>query len=279
MLENCDIDAVLALAPDWAGPIPILAACEAGKAVYSSAALDILPEQIDDIRRRVEASGVAFMAELPRRHAPATLRLKELIATRLGRPMLLYCHERLASEQQFDPRRRSGFCPITWRNLMELVDWCCYLVDRDPTSLFSVVHQLPLANRMSFYQMMSLEFNTSRENELPAMAQLSLGHYIPSKWIDALGYRRPSSVQIVCENGMAFVDLPSTVVWFDEAGQHSESLELERPVGEQMLTLFHRAVTSLVRRTSDLNDAYRATSIVMASNQSIREGRRIELKF
>ena len=32
------------------------------------------------------ASGVAFMAEFPRRLFPATLRLKELIATRLGKP-------------------------------------------------------------------------------------------------------------------------------------------------------------------------------------------------
>ncbi len=279
MLENSDIDAVLALAPDWAGPLPILAACEAGKAVYSSAVLDILPEQVDEIRRRVDASGVAFMTELPRRHAPATLRIKELIATRLGRPLLLYCHERLATEQQVDPRRRSGYCPITWRNLMEIVDWCCYLADRNPTSLFSVIHQLQLPTRNSFYQMMSLEFAATKPEELPVTAQLSLGHYIPNKWPDALNYRRPSSVQLVCENGVAFADLPSTLVWFDEAGQHTESLEQERPVGEQMLTLFHRAVTSLVRRTSDLNDAYRATAIVLAGNRSIAEGRRIELNF
>jgi hypothetical protein len=127
--------------------------------------------------------------------------------------------------------------------------------------------------------MMSLEFGSEKDDQLPATAQLSLGHYIPSNWPDALGYRRPTSVQIVCENGVAFVDLPSTLIWFDEAGQHHESLETERPVGEQMLTLFHRAVTSLVRRTSDLNDAYRATSIVLASNQSIAEGRRIQLRF
>jgi len=46
------------------------------------------------------------------------------------------------------------------------------------------------------------------------------------------------------------VDLPATLVWFDEAGRHQESLDSERPVGEQLLTHFYRAVTSLVRRTS-----------------------------
>ena len=55
--------------------------------------------------------------------------------------------------------------------------------------------------------------------------------------------------------GIAFVDLPATLVWFDEAGRHQESLESERPLGEQLLTHFYRAVTSLVRRTCDLEDA------------------------
>ena len=87
MVERDDIDAVLVLSPDWVGPLPILAACEAGKAVYTAAALDISPHQAKEIRRRVDKSGVAFMAEFPRRHAPATTRLKELMAT--GRAMTI----------------------------------------------------------------------------------------------------------------------------------------------------------------------------------------------
>jgi len=74
---------------------------------------------------------------------------------------------------------------------------------------------------------------------------------------------------------LAFVDLPTTLVWFDEAGQHTESLESERPVGEQLLLHFHRAVSSLVRQTTSLEDAYRAMSIVIKSQQSYAEGRRI----
>ena len=115
MISRNDVEAVMILAPDWVGPLPILAACEAGKAVYSSVAFDIAPEQINEIRDRVTQSGVAFMAELPRRHAPATFRLKELMATRLGRPTQLFCHERLASEEQVSQRRRGKYCPLNWR--------------------------------------------------------------------------------------------------------------------------------------------------------------------
>src|SRR5262245_19676097 len=40
-----DVDALLMLSPQWFGPLPILAACETGKAVYCAAALDIDPQQ------------------------------------------------------------------------------------------------------------------------------------------------------------------------------------------------------------------------------------------
>ena len=86
-----------------------------------------------------------------------------------------------------------------------------------------------------------------------------------------------AGLQVSCERGIAFVDLPTTLVWFDEAGRHQESLDSERPVAEQLLTQFHRAVTALVRKTCDLEDAYRALRIVQEARRSCREGRRVEL--
>src|SRR5688572_20275349 len=54
LTKRDDIDAILMLSPQWYGPLPILASCEMGKAVYCAAALDIDPEQARDIRKRVE---------------------------------------------------------------------------------------------------------------------------------------------------------------------------------------------------------------------------------
>lgn len=273
MIERGDIDAVLALATDWVGPLPMLAACEAGKAVYSSAALDISPEQAKDVWRRVDESGVAFMAELPRRYSPATVRLKELIATRLGPPRLMFCHDRLPVESQVDRLRRGEYCPIVWRHLMEQVDWCRYLVEHDPESVSSVVHE---ATDQIFYQNVSLNFPMGEKKAGP-VAQISLGHYVPQQWSDALSFRRPASLQIRCENGMAFIDLPNTLIWFDDAGQHTESLEFDQPVGVVMLDRFHRAVTSLIRQQSDLEDAYRAMQVVLSANESAQTGKRVVL--
>jgi hypothetical protein len=82
---------------------------------------------------------------------------------------------------------------------------------------------------------------------------------------------------VCCERGVAFIDLPANLVWFDAAGRHMESLDSERPVGERLLMHFYRAVTSLLRKTDDVEDAYRALSIVLSSRKSFDTGQRIYL--
>ena len=272
-----DIDAVLVLAPDWYGPLPILAACESGKAIYWASALDIEPSRAEEVKKRVEEAGVAFMAELPRRHAPATIRLKELIATRLGKPELLFCHERLRLKSNDGRLRRFHQCPVQLSRLMELVDWCCYVVGEEPSAVFGAHHEKPGTPSDVDYRMMSLDFSQPDAPGRGALAQISCGQYLRTSWHEAISFRPPAELQVCCENGVAFIDLPATVIWFDEAGRHLESLDSERPVGEQLLTHFHRAVTSLVRKTSDLEDAYRALRVVTGAQHSFEQGKRVSL--
>lgn len=279
LIAREDIDALLMFAPGWYGPLPILAACDAEKAIFCSAALDLEPSNASEIKQRVEKSGIAFMAEFPRRHTPATLRLKELIATQLGRPRLLFCHQRLLVEEKANDQRLGKQCPRAMRDMLELVDWCRYVVGQEPTSVVGVKHAGPDEGGNDDYQMMSLDFSHNGTPGEGAMAQISCGHYMPSGWQEALTFRPPAALQVCCENGIAFIDLPSNLVWFDDAGRHLESLESERPVGEQLLMQFHRAVTSLVRKTFDLEDAYRAMQVVQTAKASWNEKRRLPLEF
>jgi predicted dehydrogenase len=273
-----DVDAVLVLSPQWFGPMPILACCGAGKAIYYAATLDFPADQASLVRRRVEESGVAFMAEFPRRHSPATIRLKELVATRLGKPRLMYCHHRAAVEPGNGERKSAESSPGV-RTLLELVDWCRYVAGDEPTSVMGVAHRASAPPSAIDYRMMNLDFSADGLPGTGTMAQISFGHYMPSVWTEAVTFRPPAALQVVCEQGVAFVDLPSTLIWFDRAGRHLESLEHERPVDEQMLLLFHRTVTSLVRQTSGLDDGFRALQIVRASQESEETGCRVALHF
>jgi len=157
LAERPDIDAVLILSPEWYGPLPILAACDAGKAVYCADALDLDADQARFLKQHVDSSGVAFMAEFPRRLYPATLRLKELIATRLGPPRLVFGHQRLPIPVAAPHARRSSAGHLASRNLLELIDWCRYVVGQEPTSVLGVRHSGKDAE--DDYQMMSLDFS------------------------------------------------------------------------------------------------------------------------
>jgi predicted dehydrogenase len=271
-----DVDAVLFLDRQWCGPLPIMAACDAGKAVYCYSGLDLELDQADLIKRRVEDAGIAFMAEFPRRQAAATIRLKELIATRLGAPQLVFCHLRRAAE--------SRDAALPWRNgngatmqeFVELVDWCRYVVGKEPRWTTGLLHCRD-GSPSEDYRMLSLDFSEGSQPGTGPVAQISCGRYIPAGWEEAISYRPLAALQVSCPHGIAFVDLPSTLVWFDAAGRHQEALESERPVGEQLLAQFHRAVTSLVRQTADLEDAYRALLIVQSARQSHLEGRRVPI--
>lgn len=342
MVARDDIDAVLILEQTWLQYLPALAACRHGKAIYWAGGLDFDPIEDVGFKTAVEDAGIAFMASFPRRFAPATLRLKELIATHLGSPRLLFCHKRLSLVEQqtrlsrrgdpADPiRSRHGEnlrddpgdsiahghveAQATMRNeLIELIDWCSYVVGGLPESVISA-NCCP--NTAWDYRALSLRFGSEslqpalqlgqaagqwekrpspiRSRSKPispsavetqsaaspapprpaATAQISCGNYIPAKWEEAIGFRPPAGMQVCCQHGVAFIDLPGTLVWFDDAGRHQESLESESPVGEKMLGQFHRAVTSLVRNLSGLEDAFRAASILKAAETSSESGSRM----
>lgn len=285
-----DVDAVLILSARWFGAMPILAACDHGKAVYCGASVDIQACEAERIRERVSESGIAFMAEFPNRLAPATIRLQELMATRLGKPRLLFCNETHTTNSRTE-QGQSASRDADMRHLVEMVDWCRYLVGRDVTAVTGMSHaaigqdqlatyveangKLSGKTQCDDYSLMVLEF---AENGTPGpVAQIACGSYVPPRFKEAAAFRRPADMQVICERGIAFVDLPNTLVWFDNAGQHTESLEHERPVGEQLLMHFHRAVSSLVLKTSGLDDAYRATALVIAARKSHQQGSRIEV--
>jgi len=281
LLRRDDIDAALMLESDWYGTAPVTAACDFGKAIYCGSEIDFDPQLASELKHVVDQAGIAFVAEFPRRYAPASLRLKELIATRLGQPQLLFCHKRLTCEQKPGTRNGRSLAARADRELMELIDWCSFIVGHEIRSVYCTEHRLPSADAHEplgpDYQSLSIDLSAPHLPLGSTIAQISCGTYIPPAWNEAIAFRPPAAVQVCCEKGLAFVDLPNSLIWFDEAGRHQESLESEMAVGQQLLTQFHRAVTSLVRKMGDLEDVYRSLRALRAARQSACERRAIEL--
>ena len=276
MVNRPDVDAVMVLESDWYGPVPIYAACDAGKAVFCGADVELDAATMADIKDRVRQSGIAFMTELPRRYAPATVRLKELIATRLGRPRLLFCHRRMPLDSD-DALHSKSLGHRADRELVELIDWCRYLVDAEPTWVQAVRHPFADSPPLSDYQVVSLGFGDPERETDSVLAQISCGAYIPAQWHEAIAFRPPAAIQVCCQSGLAFVDLPNTLVWFDSAGRHQESLEHEAHSCQRLLMQFHRSVTSLVQRIENLQDAYVAMNILDLAKQSMITAQRMHI--
>jgi predicted dehydrogenase len=278
MMRRTDVDAVVILSGHFYGPLPILAACDEGKAVYCGSNWDYASDRIEELKRRVDQSGVAFMADFPRRVSPATLRLKELIATRLGEPRLLFCHQRrLLKETPPSAGNHVGPTEVEEaRDVVELIDWCQYVVGHHATSVNGFWHQAPAATHAD-YQLLSLDFSPPGQLGQGALAQISCGYYMPAKWPEAISFRPPAALQVSCEKGIAFIDLPSTLVWFDEAGRHMESLDHERPAGELLLWQFHRQVTRLVRDRSNIEDVFSALNVLVQARKSFATAQRVFL--
>jgi predicted dehydrogenase len=276
VMESPSLDAVLVLEDDWYQMMPLFAACDYGKAVFCGAELPLDPSTANRIRGQIQSSGIAFMTEFPRRFAPATLRLKELIATRLGRPRLLFCHRRLACESK-ELRVARSLETRSQRELFELVDWCNYIVGDDPSWVQAIRHASNQQENTSDYQIFSLGFGSPDKDPQAILAQISCGAYIPEVWHEAIAYRPPAAIQVCCEKGLAFIDLPTTLVWFDDAGRHQETLDTELSVGQQMLSQFHRAITSLVRKANDLEDTCRALRILDLAKKSTETAARIRI--
>lgn len=257
-----DVDAVLFLESGWYGTAPILAACDYGKAIYFGRQVDVTLEEVSALRPLVDKSGVAFMAEFPRRYAPASLRLKELIVTRLGKPKLLFCHRRL--EDTAVKRGERSVAAQHDRELIELIDWCSYIVGNRVRSVQGVRQS---TDERLGYESLSLDLSGEDEQDGTTIAQISCGSYIKTAWSEAITVRSPASLQVCCERGMAYIDLPNSLVWYDEAGGHRESLDAELAVGQQLLAQFHRATTSLIRKMGDLEDLNESLCVL----SSVRE--------
>src|SRR6185312_6169078 len=87
----------------------------------------------------VESSGIPFMPEFARRFYPATLRLKELLATELGAPRLIVGQNRLHGFDRYGqpgPATQIAPAPLLIDPGGYLLDWCTYVFQAEPSSLW-----------------------------------------------------------------------------------------------------------------------------------------------
>jgi predicted dehydrogenase len=272
-----DVDVIYLMTPQWFGLHPVELACDARKPVYCALPLAGSLDELWRLAQRIEASGILFMPEFARRFYPATLRLKELLATTLGAPRLIVGHTRLFGFDRYGhpgPTTQMTPAPLLIDPGSFLLDWCCFLFQGEPVGLQGCESSvLPDADDAATsgpdFESFIAEF------EGGGVAQISFGRYHRTAWGDATRFLPPPGFQVYAERGAAWVELPDRIQWSDAGGTHEERLPLEPTVGDVLNDQFHRLVRGDHSLAPTVRDALTAALRVAEIRRSQQEGRKI----
>ncbi|HXG08591.1 MAG TPA: Gfo/Idh/MocA family oxidoreductase [Gemmataceae bacterium] len=259
LLEGEDIDALLLLDPPWYRLWPLEAACRAGRPVFCCATPEQDEVHADALCRQVQESRLPVMLEMALRFVPATLRLRELLETRLGpaRTVLVELIQPAQEEAASDGEAAAA----RLRNLLGgrgvgLLDWCAHLLGEEPANVLAGGGTGPLTTLL-------LEFGGGRSAQI-------------THW-RAPGARRALRLRVAAERGSAMVEPPARLQWNDEDGRHAHVLPPRQQLGQMLLERFHRTLTDSQAPEPNLADACRVLGWLKAAVRSLAEGQRVAL--
>jgi predicted dehydrogenase len=273
LVERPDVDVVYLLSPQWFGLHPAHLACSVGKAIYCGLPLAGDLAELEALAQRVDESGILFMPEFARRCYPATLRLKELLATTLGSPRLIIGDSRLFGFDRYalpGPTTQIAPAPLLIDPGSYLLDWCAFVMQGLPESVCGTrCVVLPSeAGKQAEPDFESFVASFAAG----AMAHVAFGRYHRIRWGDASRFLPASGFQVFAERGAAWLEMPERIQWWDSAGTHEERLPLEPTVGDILNEQFHRLVRGDQSLAPTIHDALQIARLVQDLRRSQAEG-------
>jgi predicted dehydrogenase len=261
LVERPDVDAVFLLSPQWFGLHALQVAAASGKPIYCALPLASEPATIDRLEASLSSTSSVFMPEFARRFYPATIRLRELLATTLGPPRLLVGQVRLTGFDRYGmpgPSTQIAPAPLLLDPGSYLLDWSRWLFGAEPISAHGRGGlTMPAGAPDHDVESICLEFPGGR------MAQWTVARYHRGAWGEAAKFLPPPGVQVFAERGAAWVEMPDRVVWADANGTREERLPLEPSIGEALDAQFYRAVTDGPEIGPVWRDAVTAARLVL----------------
>jgi predicted dehydrogenase len=265
LLTHADVRGILLLDSSWYGNALIHFLRQTHKPVYIAGSLGEDREELACLRDLVESDGLLVMPEFSRRFTPATCRLHELIATRLGRPKHVVIDAIRPAPDSADaiPGQKAGT-----DYLVGLLDWCRYVVRLTMIRLEAHPLDPPLPPDKPHHRV-AIEFGDGREHgAVRSTAELVVRHPEASPQ-DAANRSHPSFT-VLCENGEAVIEGPAQIRWTLTGGETAtESLTADRSEVEVMIDHFCRRLVGGLIPVADISDVCRGLRLVHATRQSL----------
>lgn len=279
LLERRDVRGILLLDQAWYARTVVQFACRRGKPVFLAGHLAERQETVQTLHRLAAECGVTVMPELGRRFTPATTRLRELMASRLGRPLRIVVQAGYPAGDTASSTETSF--PAERDLLVELFDWCRSLAGTPPASIHSMMQTSTGHDDTAGGREVFIEFRQpAGGGDAPtARIQLRPLHDVA---------RGPSSVpgddsaprvrcHVQCAAGVAVLESATRISWEHAGEQATESLAADRLELEMMLDLFCRRVVGGLIPVPTLEDVSAALALAAAGAESRRSGQRIAL--
>ncbi len=248
ILTRHTLQGLLVLDPGWcgAGVLNLIARC--GKPAFLSApvlrqawrSIVAVPTDPTALKGPASKSNDQLMPELGLRFTPASCRLRELMATKLGRARRIEVDCDLASSIE---------------DTATLIDWCTDIMGQTPTIW------APTTNSSSAVSQIEFEFPPSAASS-PAVKRIARLRQQPAD--------KPSlRIELECERGRAVLSDRTHITWQTAADSADESLTDERTELEILIDQFCR------RALGGLNPVARFSEFVQAMQiaRSVRPDR------
>lgn len=269
LLEREDVRAVLILDTAWFSGVPAQFACQVGKPAFLAGRHAHRFPRFHELLRRAAETGVTLMPDFGHRYTPAMVRVRELIATRLGRPLTIAV-EVVAPVAL--PADNSPLSALAREVLAVAVDWCTCLVGTDPSAVrMGVAIEKGAASDHrgasggdGLLCELRVEFRVPAAGGAAAVAciRLAVGgktsHPEPAFSSSSNGL----CARIGCVGGTAWIEGPHHVTWESGIDRSIETLISDRPAAEVMLDHFSRRVVGALIPVPTLDDLCRAFEFV-----------------
>jgi predicted dehydrogenase len=265
LLERDDVRSVLLLDTAWHGQESLRLICSRNKPAYLSGNWGTDAGQLQQLHERSRAAGLTLMPEFGRRYTPATGRLQELMATRIGRPRKIMID---ATGEFGEPGTGSAREFLTG-----LLDWCQYILRMPAVCLQAKPLNSPADGGFPDC-LITLEFCQPRSHGDRPVAELRVRN---RRSDEEFGHKDVLRHEIVCDSGNAIIESGATISWSTGSSPITESLTADRSAVEVMLDHFCRRVVGGLIPVADVGDVCRSVAMAEAAEQSLRTGQAVSL--